>query len=94
MITATESEVTCRLPLDLNREAKEYELIAYSSTFEEANCEFGDCLFTFIAADQLPNVESYSISYDSTEQAYMITITGIDFEDEAEDVEFFLDSIE
>ena len=60
---ATEEYVKCRLPLDLNRQAKEYELIAFSSTYEEANCEFDDCLFTFIAASELPEVTSFSSLY-------------------------------
>ena len=47
-----ETEVTCRLPLDLNREAKEYEVIAFASTYEESNCEMlNNCMFTFLAAD-------------------------------------------
>lgn len=39
----TETTVKCRLPLDMNREAKEYEVIAFASTFEESNCEFDKC---------------------------------------------------
>lgn len=57
LISATETEVTCRLPLDLNREAKAYEVIAFAATYEESNCEMADdCLFTFLAADTLPEV--------------------------------------
>ena len=57
LISATETEVTCRLPLDLNREAKEYEVIAFAATYEESNCEMADnCLFTFLSADTLPEV--------------------------------------
>ena len=55
LISATESEVTCRLPLDLYREDKEYELITFSATYEEANCEVdNNCQFAFIKADDLP----------------------------------------
>ena len=57
IISETETEVTCRLPLDLNREAKEYEVIAFASTYEEANCEMdNECKFTFLAADTLPEI--------------------------------------
>jgi hypothetical protein len=57
LISATNSEVTCRLPLDLNREAKAYELIAFSATYEEANCEVdNNCQFTFLAATALPEI--------------------------------------
>ena len=35
-VVSTE-EIKCRLPLDLNREAKEYDVIYFMSTFEEGN---------------------------------------------------------
>lgn len=65
LISATESEVTCRLPLDLNREAKKYEVIAFTSTFEEANCEASDnCLFEFLPASALPKVTGFETEFD------------------------------
>jgi len=70
LISVSENEVTCRLPLDINRQAKEYELLAMSSTYEEANCEFGDCLFTFIAAADLPKVTAFETNFDSATEAY------------------------
>ena len=94
LLTASETEVTCRLPLDLNREAKEYEVIAFAATYEESNCEFDDCQFTFIASDQLPSVSSYSISYESSETAYVISIAGTEFTDAASDIQLFLNDIE
>ena len=94
VIAVWEDKVICRLPLDLNREPKAYEVIAFSSTYEEANCEFSQCLFQFVAANELPEVTSFSISYDSNEEAYMITVQGTDFTDAAEDIEFFLNDAE
>ena len=71
LLTATENEVTCRLPLDLNRQAKKYEVVAFSATFEESNCQFTDnCLFEFIPAASLPEVLSYAINFDSASSAY------------------------
>jgi hypothetical protein len=54
VLSTTDTTVTCRLPLDLNREPKEYEVIAFASTYEESNCEINGgsgCQFTFISAD-------------------------------------------
>ena len=52
LISATELEVTCRSPLDLNREAKEYEVVLFSATFEEGNCEMANgCMLSFLSTD-------------------------------------------
>ena len=85
LLSATESEVTCRLPLDLNREAKAYELIAFSATYEEANCEVdNDCQFTFIAADDLPEITGpATANFDEVSGEYQIIITGTGFTDDA-----------
>lgn len=57
VISVSANEVTCRLPLDLNREAKEYEVILFAATYEESNCEMdNNCLFTFVDASTLPEV--------------------------------------
>ena len=90
----TEEYVKCRLPLDLNREAEEYELIAFASTYEEDDCLFEGneyCMFTFIAASDLPTVTSFSSLYDEGSQKYQITVSGIGFTDTADQVEFQLD---
>ena len=90
---ATEEYVKCRLPFDLNRNAEEYELIAYASTYEESDCEFEDndtCMFTFIAASDLPEVTSFNSVYDEATQKYQITVSGTGFTDTAEQVEFHL----
>ena len=39
VLSVTDTTVTCRLPLDLNREVIKYEIIAFAATYEEANCE-------------------------------------------------------
>ena len=93
VISVTETEVTCRLPLDLNREAKEYEIVLFSATFEEANClEENNCLFTFQAADTLPEVTGPPITvFDEALGEYKISISGTDFlSGPAEDIEFML----
>ena len=95
LLTTSENQVTCRLPLDLNRQAKEYEVIAYSSTYEEANCETGDkCLFTFIAPSSLPNVTGFTTKWDETTSKWTIEISGTGFTDTKDKIEFFLDSLE
>lgn len=92
ILTTSENEVTCRLPLDLNRQAKEYELLAISSTYEEANCEFNDCLFTFIAATDLPEITAFETKFDSTSSEYQILIDGSGFSiDTTDRVDFLLD---
>ena len=55
VISVTDTEVTCRLPLDRKREAKEYDVIAFAATYEESNCEMdNNCRYTFVAGDTLP----------------------------------------
>lgn len=39
VIAVTTNVVTCRLPLDLKREAKGYDVILFSSTFYESKCK-------------------------------------------------------
>jgi hypothetical protein len=92
VISVTPTEVTCRLPLDLNREAKEYEVILFASTYEESNCEMSNnCLFTFQAADTLPEVTApASAVFDSVSGEYTIVITGTGFTDAAADIDFML----
>ena len=52
VISVTETTATCRIAHDLNREAKDYEVIAFAGTYEEATtCQMAnDCLFTFLEA--------------------------------------------
>ena len=97
VISSTETEVTCRLPLDLNREVKSYDVIAFAATYEESNCEIldaddkFDCYFTFLAADTLPVVTgSASAVFDTDIGEYSIIITGTGFTDAAEDIEVML----
>jgi hypothetical protein len=94
VIAVTENQVQCRLPLDHNREAKEYEVIAFASTFEEANCEFKNCLFTFKPANELPTVTGFSTQYDIRTNEWTIVVTGTGFSDSKDKVEFFLDDTE
>ena len=93
VISVTESSVTCRIAHDLNREAKEYEVIAFASTYEESNCEMdNNCLFTFVSAEELPEVTGPAIAtFDDSLGEYKITIEGTGFTDPVSDVEFFLD---
>lgn len=81
----------CRLPLDLNRSAKDYEVIVFTSTFEEANCNFGNCLFTFIAAADLPEVVTFEKYYDFDLEKYFLTVIGTGFTDTPDQIEFLLD---
>jgi hypothetical protein len=92
VISVTSTQVTCRLPLDLNREAKEYEVILFASTYEESNCEMSNnCLFTFQAADTLPEVTApASAVFDQALGEYTIVITGTGFTDAASDIDFML----
>ena len=97
VISATDTTVTCRLPLDLNREARSYDVIAYAATYEESNCEMeddegeSDCLFTFLAADTLPVVTGPATAvFDSDTGEYTIIIAGTGFTDAAADIEFML----
>ena len=92
MISVTESTVTCRIAHDLNREAKEYEVIAFASTYEESNCEMdNNCLFTFLEASELPEVTGPAIAtFDSSLGEYTISISGVGFTDTSSDVEFHL----
>lgn len=91
-VSADGTQVTCRLPFDLGRQAKEYETVVFASTFEEANCEMDNgCMFTFIAADQLPVVTGPAVAvFDQTSLEYQITIPGTGFTDTVDLVEFFL----
>ena len=92
VISVTETQVTCRLPLDLNREAKEYEAILFASTYEESNCEMdNDCKFLFLEADSLPEVTApATTAFDSTTGEYTIVITGTGFTDSPADIDFML----
>ena len=97
MLSVTSTTATCRLPLDLNREVKSYEVIAFASTYEEANCEVsGDgCMFTFVDDSTLPVVTANATaSFNHGTSAYEITITGTGFTDAASDIDFFLASVE
>lgn len=86
MIEVTEDTATCRIAHDLNREAKEYEVIAFASTFEESNCYMdNDCLFTFLDAASLPEVTGPPVvSFDQTSGEYQIIISGVGFTDTAD----------
>lgn len=92
MMSVTETSATCRIAHDLNREAKEYEVIAFSSTYEEANCEMeSNCLFTFVDAAELPEViGSAAAVFDPATGEYTIVVSGSGFTDSASDIEFYL----
>lgn len=91
VVSATESQVTCRLPLDLNREAKEYEVIAFAATYEESNCMLANnCLFTFLAAADLPEVTGFTVEFDASTYDYQITVSGTGFTDAANQIDFML----
>jgi hypothetical protein len=97
VLSVTATEVTCRLPLDLNREAKSYEVIAFAATYEESNCEMVDtdgafdCFFTFLPAIDLPEVTGPpSAVFDTVSGEYTILITGTGFTDAAGDIDFEL----
>ena len=92
VLSVSETEVTCRLPLDLNREAKDYELIIFSGTYEEGNCEMNNaCQFTFIEVDELPEVTGEAAAvFDSASGEYTIVIPVQGNTDAAEDIEFML----
>lgn len=50
-----------------------------------------DCLFTFLAADTLPEVTApASVVFDSVSGEYNIVITGTGFIDTAADIDFIL----
>lgn len=95
MISATETEVTCRIAHDLNREAKEYEVIAFASAYEESNCEMqNNCLFEFLDTTALPEVTGpASAVFDSVSGEYTIVIPGSGFTDTAADIEFYLNDV-
>lgn len=95
MISATETEVTCRIAHDLNREAKEYEVIAFASAYEESNCEMqNNCLFEFLDATSLPEVTGpASAVFDSVSGEYTIVIPGTGFTDTASDIDFYLNDV-
>ena len=93
VISVTETEVTCRLPLDLNREAKQYKTILFASTYTESNCEMdNECLFTFLPADALPEVTApASAVFDQASGEYNIVVAGTGFTDTVADIDFMLD---
>ena len=88
-----ETTVTCRLPLDLNREAKGYEVIAFASTYEESNCEFDKCLFTFTAADSLPEVTGVTSEFDVATNDYKIKVAGTGINETKDQIDFKLDNV-
>jgi hypothetical protein len=92
VLSSTETELTCRLPLDLNREAKTYEVIAFDSTYEEANCEMNNmCKFEFLAADTLPEVTGpASVVFDEASQEYCIKIPTASVTDSASEIDFMI----
>ena len=92
VISVSHSEVTCRLPLDLNREAKEYAVIMFASTYEESNCEMdNDCKFTFVAADQLPEVTGPPVAeFHSVSGKYRLVIPMTGNTDTDKDIEFMI----
>jgi hypothetical protein len=100
VLSVTESQVTCRLPLDLNREEKAYEVTAFASTYEESNCEMVDnsgdfdCYFNFIASEDLPEVTGPpSAVFDANTNEYTIVITGTGFTDTAAEIDFELGGV-
>ena len=67
MEIVSETEATCRLAFDLNREAKGYDLILFASTYEESNCAVPDmptCQFSFIEAESLPELTAMETVFD------------------------------
>ena len=96
MLSVTSTTATCRLPLDLNREVSQYELIAFASTYEEANCEvISGCMFTFVDDSTLPVVtHNATASFNTATSNYELTITGTGFTDAASDIDFFLAGVQ
>lgn len=92
MISASETQATCRIAHDLNREAKEYEVIAFAASYEESNCEMDNsCAFTFLDAASLPQVTgAASAVFDQATGEYTVVISGTGFTDTASDVELYL----
>ena len=88
----SESEATCRIAFDLNREAKDYEVILFASTYEESNCEMdNDCLFTMLPTDQLPQITGEATAaFDAVSGEWQITIPVADNTDDASDIDFML----
>ena len=60
---------------DYKREAGDQELIVFASTFEEAVCDFGDCMFKFLPQSDLPTITNVTVEY-ATIGNYRMIITG------------------
>ena len=50
-------------------------MIVFASTFEEAVCEFGDCMFNFLPSTSLPTITNVTVEY-ATIGNYRMIITG------------------
>lgn len=102
-VVSTE-EVKCRLPLDLNREEKAYDVIYFMSTFEEGNQNCGTdggevCLHTFIPESEMPQMsgEPTVELNQATGQLEMVFagtgIMGANGASVPEDMDIFVDGV-
>ena len=78
---SSDTEIKCRMRLDPERKAGEQELIVFASAFEEATCNAGTCLLTFLDEDELPTIEQATASYDPATGKNIITVSGYDITD-------------
>jgi hypothetical protein len=73
------TEVKCRLPLDLNREANfGYDVIYFASTYEEGNmnCNGDVCQHTFIDESLMPNISGVEAIFNQNTEKYELVFTG------------------
>lgn len=93
--SSSDSEIVCRMATDYKREAGDAEVIVFASTFEEATWADGvDKMFTFLDADSIPTVTSWSVEFTS-ENVYQVTIEGADITDaDVSTVDVFFGGVE
>lgn len=73
----SDTEIKCRMATDYNRDAGDAPVIVFAGTSEENTWASGvDENFTFLDTDALPTISSFSQSFDTSTNEYVVTITG------------------
>jgi len=71
------------------------ELIVLLKLSEEAKCMTPDlnCNYTWIGDSELPQLQSYSVSWDTSINDFVVTLVGTGFPATTNDVTFIIDGV-
>jgi hypothetical protein len=87
---STPTQLVCRTEPRIQETTGTDDFIVLLKTYEEAVCGLGQCTYTW-TDDAL--VQSYTVDFDTTENQYVLTVTGTGFNATTDTTEVLIDNI-